>query len=100
MFSASFGLVSKSLQLHLCYLVLDFPELLAQEKNEEIQQMFPSFERRAVLEYRAVEDVDVYSDDVGNLDDFIEDMTPLEYEAHEMTKKLVRFRPHVPSIYR
>ena len=76
------------------------PELLAQEKNEEIQQMFPSFERRAVLEYRAVEDVDVYSDDVGNLDDFIEDMTPLEYEAHEMTKKLVRFRPHVPPIYR
>src|SRR5437764_7997841 len=41
------------------------PELLAQEKNEEIQQMFPSFERirRAVLEYRAVEDDD-YSDDV------------------------------------
>jgi len=43
------------------------PELLAQEKNEEIQQMFPFFERRAVLEYKAVEDVDVYSDDVGIL---------------------------------
>ncbi|CAG8671187.1 3343_t:CDS:2, partial [Paraglomus occultum] len=69
------------------------PELLTQEENEEIQQTFPFFERRAELEYRAVEDVNV-DNDVGNLDDFVEEMTPLEYDAHKMTKKLARFRPH------
>jgi len=74
------------------------PELLAQEKNEEIQQTFPLFERRAELEYKSAEDVDI-GNDVGNLDDFAEEMTPLEYDAYKMMKKLAQFRPLVPLIY-
>jgi len=65
----------------------------------EIADQFPTYERRVVPHELTVINEDNDSEDVGNLDDFVDEMTPLEREAHEINKKLQLLHRHVPPAF-
>src|SRR5438128_1815429 len=69
------------------------PELI----QAEIADQFPTYERRVVPHELTVIDEDY--EDVGNLDDFVNEMTPLECEAHEINKKLRWLHRHIPPAF-
>ena len=63
----------------------------------EIADRFPTYERRVVPHELTVIDED--NEDVGNLDDFLDEMTLLEREAHEINKKLRLLHSHIPPAF-
>lgn len=72
------------------------PEQLTNNHDQErIQNHFPFFEKRARVKNPVTEDS--YDEDIANLDDFEDEMTPQERISHEMTKKLRKMLPFVPN---
>jgi len=76
-------------------LLLLTPEQLAKKK---ISENFPSFEKRVTIE--PAEPIYYNDDDIGDLGDFQEEMTPEERIAYEVTKKFSKIRPFIPHPFR
>jgi hypothetical protein len=69
------------------------PELIQEESAQE----FPIYERRLVLQELAV--LEEENEDVGDLSDFIDEMSPLERKAYSINKNLRWFRRYIPPAY-
>ena len=64
--------------------------------QEDNKNCLPMFDRRALIEpLHKIEE----ESDVGNLNDFIDELTPLELEAHKMNKRLQWLHNFVLSAY-
>nr|CAG8589166.1 6339_t:CDS:2 [Entrophospora candida] len=75
------------------------PDQLTNNHDQiRIQNYFPFFEKRARIKDPRTEDS--YDEDIANLDDFEDEMTPEEHISHEMTKKLRKMLPLVPKRFR
>jgi hypothetical protein len=74
-----------------------FARMVLDPELEEIPEDFPTFDQRATLE--EVLEVEEDNDDVGNLDDFIDEMTPLERKAHKINKNLQWIHRHIPPAF-
>jgi hypothetical protein len=65
---------------------------------EEIQNHFPVFAKRAdAIEMEVDKNNEGEHDDIGNLDDFEDEMDPMEYQKWKTTKKLRKALSLVPS---
>ena len=64
-----------------------------------IQNCFPVFNKRAqIIDLESCIAVD--DGDIGNMDDFKDEMTAEERMSHEITKRLKKMLPLVPPTYR
>ena len=69
------------------------PELI----QEENAQKFPTYERRLILQELAV--LEEENENVGDLSDFIDEMSPLERKVYSINKNLSWFRRYIPPAY-
>ena len=66
--------------------------------QEDNKNCLPMFDRRALILIEPLHKIEEESD-IGNLDDFIDELTPLELEAHKINKHLRWLCNFVPPAY-
>ena len=78
--------------------LLKTDQLTKNHVQDKIQNHFPFFEKRAYT--KSPKSQDICDEDIGNLDDFEDEMTSEERISHEITKKLRKMLPLVPNRFR
>ena len=73
------------------------PDRVVEHIAQENRDNLPLDEKRVVIMELVYDET---TDDIANLDDFVDEMEPEERASYEITKKLKRFRPFVPPTFR